>query len=448
MRTVKGTVILTAIVMCCTSASWALEENIYHFDGTSWGPSLGTIEAGSPLVGLGNGAGLLYNYGDGQTYHFNGTSWGSSLGAFEYPQLTGLGNGTGLLYDYVDNQTYHFNGTSWSSPLGAFGNAQIAGLGNGTALLQNNHYGQPGQTYHFNGTSWGSSLGAFISYSQFAGLGNGTGLLQDYHYEQPSQTYLFNGTSWSGPLGAFDVRSGLISLGNGTALLHEYHSDQISFFNGTSWSSSGPFGTSSDQGIYSDASSDFGNIAVVTYLRIAGLGNGTALCYDAYDGQIYLFNGTSWSGPLDYGSFGWDVNIVGLGDGTALFHGSSETYLFDGTSLSGPLGAFRAGSSIVGFGDGTALLLPSPFPIGDANHDGVVSAGDYAAIQAHFGDTGEPGILGDANQDGVVSAGDYAAVMTCFPGNIAYPLTAAPEPATLSLLVIGGATLLHRRRLG
>jgi hypothetical protein len=140
--------------------------------------------------------------------------------------------------------------------------------------------------------------------------------------------------------------------------------------------------------------------------------------------------------------------------------------------------------------------------IGDANYDGVVSAGDYAAVQANFGNTGPIGsvLFGDANRDGVVSAGDYATVqanfgnmggmsaadifVTDFSGMYALYLTAmdlgmlptdnidaidveiwvdefmfeeqlldntgedgtVPEPATLSLLVIGGLALIKRRR--
>ena len=50
---------------------------------------------------------------------------------------------------------------------------------------------------------------------------------------------------------------------------------------------------------------------------------------------------------------------------------------------------------------------------GDANGDGVVSAGDYASVQANFGATGIA-VSGDANGDGVVSAGDYASVQANF----------------------------------
>ncbi len=88
--------------------------------------------------------------------------------------------------------------------------------------------------------------------------------------------------------------------------------------------------------------------------------------------------------------------------------------------------------------------LPVPVLLeGDANRDGVVSAGDYASVQANFGNVGAAGILGDANLDGVVSAGDYASVQANF-GNVA--AAAVPEPMTLSLLALSGAALISRKR--
>ena len=85
-------------------------------------------------------------------------------------------------------------------------------------------------------------------------------------------------------------------------------------------------------------------------------------------------------------------------------------------------------------------LLP-----GDANRDGQVSAGDYASVQANFGNTGIAGIPGDANGDGMVSAGDYASVQANF-GNVAAVAQVTPEPATLSLLVLGGVALLRKKQ--
>jgi hypothetical protein len=89
-------------------------------------------------------------------------------------------------------------------------------------------------------------------------------------------------------------------------------------------------------------------------------------------------------------------------------------------------------------GSGPVLLA------GDANRDNVVSAGDYASVQANFGSTGIPGILGDANGDGVVSAGDYASVQANFGNTL--PTSVTPEPATLSLLSLGGLAMIRRRK--
>ncbi len=80
---------------------------------------------------------------------------------------------------------------------------------------------------------------------------------------------------------------------------------------------------------------------------------------------------------------------------------------------------------------------------GDANRDGVVSAGDYASVQSNFGHTGESGIPGDANCDGVVSAGDYASVQANFGAVLGSGTV--PEPMTMSLLALGGVALLKRK---
>ena len=80
------------------------------------------------------------------------------------------------------------------------------------------------------------------------------------------------------------------------------------------------------------------------------------------------------------------------------------------------------------------------FPLGDANHDGVVAADDFAYVQSHFGGSGEPGIYGDANWDGVVSADDFASIQAHFGNHL-------PEPTALALLLVGVGTILWRRSL-
>ena len=69
------------------------------------------------------------------------------------------------------------------------------------------------------------------------------------------------------------------------------------------------------------------------------------------------------------------------------------------------------------------------------------SAGDYACVQANFGNGGNPGgsLLGDANHDGVVSAGDYACVQANFGNSSFYSVI--PEPVDNELTGFGGLFL-------
>ena len=90
---------------------------------------------------------------------------------------------------------------------------------------------------------------------------------------------------------------------------------------------------------------------------------------------------------------------------------------------------------------------PLVWLLGDANLDTVVSADDYASVQANFGNTGAAGggLLGDANHDGLVSADDYASVQANF-GNTSGGMPPVPEPASLMAMLAGLSLLMLRRR--
>ena len=134
-----------------------------------------------------------------------------------------------------------------------------------------------------------------------------------------------------------------------------------------------------------------------------------------------------------------DKNRDGFGDLVMRFamqdlgiEAGMDELLLSGNFLDG--GAFE-GSDII-----------SIVGAGDANGDGIVSADDFASIQANFGATDDTGILGDADGDGVISANDYASVQSNFGATAGMGGMPVPEPATLSLLVIGGLAMLRRRR--
>ncbi len=108
-------------------------------------------------------------------------------------------------------------------------------------------------------------------------------------------------------------------------------------------------------------------------------------------------------------------SVTTLSEFYNLISGTDAIRYWDGDSWE-PLTSAATGYYTVSYDDVNdyATLAATSKLLGDANGDGVVSAGDYASVQANFGNTGEPGIPGDANWDGIVSAGDYASIQANF----------------------------------
>ncbi|MCY2931447.1 MAG: PEP-CTERM sorting domain-containing protein, partial [Planctomycetota bacterium] len=108
----------------------------------------------------------------------------------------------------------------------------------------------------------------------------------------------------------------------------------------------------------------------------------------------------------------------------------------------------------------TLSLLSTPawpgYLAGDLNKDGEVGPEDFGILKDNFGldslpfGNHESWTLGDANDDGEIGPEDFGMLKDNFgldggPTGT-YPLTNAPEPATLSLLALGGLLAARKNR--
>jgi hypothetical protein len=95
-----------------------------------------------------------------------------------------------------------------------------------------------------------------------------------------------------------------------------------------------------------------------------------------------------------------------------------------------------------------ALRLIATLP-GDANGDGSVAFADFQRLELGFGQAGG-WQQGDFNLDGVVDTLDVGSLLGHFgqsaAATAALPVPPVPEPGTLSILAIGVALGLARRR--
>ena len=167
--------------------------------------------------------------------------------------------------------------------------------------------------------------------------------------------------------------------------------------------------------------------------------------------------------PYDTGSptlaaFAQDFYDISQTDSSVLFLNMYEAagsfsylnanYLADSVHPNDAGGVYFANLSQTLLADAASMAVKLP---GDANLDGVVDSSDFAALAAHYGQTGAYLALGDFNGDGTVNALDFNALASNYGKTLssfeAQPAgSIVPEPgASTILLSLLLAAPLHRR---
>ena len=149
----------------------------------------------------------------------------------------------------------------------------------------------------------------------------------------------------------------------------------------------------------------------------------------SYDVKVNLNDGTSVSFPgLTY----WNGDAPGLGD-------VPNKFWLIGDSWS----AARCSYDNVALGIAGPWVPPGELKA-DFNNDGVIDDLDLTILANNWDTCGKTHEEGDANDDGCVDDLDLTALANEWPaGDL--DVSAVPEPATLSLLVLGGLAALRRR---
>lgn len=158
------------------------------------------------------------------------------------------------------------------------------------------------------------------------------------------------------------------------------------------------------------------------------------------------------------------ANVSALGSGAILDSVSSgvvtsnrfvDMHFFDITNAQeGDLFAIgvRSKDGSISFGNsGVAGFSFDVFPeapslAGDYTGDGQVDAADYTVWRDTYGDLVDPGSGADGDNDGEIGDGDYTVWSDNYGDSLASTGVSTPEPAAVSLAVLGVAVWAARRR--
>ena len=99
--------------------------------------------------------------------------------------------------------------------------------------------------------------------------------------------------------------------------------------------------------------------------------------------------------------------------------------------------------NLIGF---RVASVPKPPIPGDADLDGDVDLDDASIVLAHWLTAGNTWAEGDFDGNGIVMLDDASLLILNWGTGLPSAPVVTPEPATLSLLAIGGLAMLRRRR--
>jgi hypothetical protein len=216
-------------------------------------------------------------------------------------------------------------------------------------------------------------------------------------------------------------------------------------------------GSNDQRGIYTDASGNLARVADLTSSVPGGAGVFTDFGLVSLSNGHVAFLGVGGSNleGLYTNLSGTLTKVIASGDKldartVAAYSESSSQIpvLFGTTGLSGNQIAFTAF-----FTDNTSGVYVATFTAvsglaGDYNRNGTVDAADYTIWHDTLGSTTD--LRADGNGNGVIDQGDYAIWKSNFGNHAGIGAGAAvrvPEPTTVSMLLIGIATLYRRSRI-
>ena len=131
--------------------------------------------------------------------------------------------------------------------------------------------------------------------------------------------------------------------------------------------------------------------------------------------------------------------VIRLAHHQSVYNGNYWNYPMANVSPDGRFIAFTSDFGSTNRRD--VFILRVPYA-GDANMDYLVDQADYTAWYNHYGQANATWADGDWNADRVVDQADY----TLWYNNYGAGGAGVPEPASLSLLVLGGLAMIRRRK--